>query len=462
MSDFKPTERTIITETRSFIVDKHTRAPLSRANQSVYLGQSELTVTDINVSANVHHVINVTKHLTVVCPEPVVLSFNSTGPIAPPVLPGNVYHDATIVASDFIIGNDLVITVVDDTPINTVNVVILNTYTGETESLTLVRHGDAFVGTIPTTLNGTWASFDGILHPEHNNAINIMYQDVRSASGNSKQIKTTIKAVSPYSDAEIRIPSMIRNGRPIGIVLEDNDLVETVGSVEVDYVTTSGDMGTVTLLRAVRPYGVVFAATLVTSTLTLVEGDTITFSYNDPMDANGFPKIISAQTTVVPPTNMTGSVIIPNLDSYGTHFIRLSDLDISGSSVQLIVLNERTNLFVPIVCDETVFGSGEFVGELVLTSTQSPNKLQVLPDDVVRVTYVDLNTQSGVSALIEERKAFTLAAIVIVPVDVPVIFVPGTVDMQVDGLFTLFGSFVGTVTVKGLSGTPVRCNIIVA
>ena len=460
MDDFKPAERTIVTETRSFLVDKHTRSPINRANQSAYIGTSDLTVTDVNVTASSHFTTRVSKHLTVVSPSPVILSLTSSGPITQPELPSSGYNDATIVVNDFIIGDDLVITVVDDTPLSAVNVVLLNTNTGETESITLTRQGDIFIGKINTMLDGTWTSFDGVLHPENDNRINIMYQDMRSANGRSKQIKTTVKAVSPYSDAVIRVPAMVRIGQPIGIVVQDRDLADSVGSIVVDY-EVGTLTGSITCLRSERPYGTVFVATLDSSTIYMEIDDIVTFKYVDPRDANGFPKDITIQSIVVPNVNTTGEVIVPDFNGYGDYFLRLNDPDISGSSVQLIALNERTQSFIPVTCDETILGSGEFIGELTLSGTASPSELLVQANDVIRVTYVDLNTQSGQSVMVQETKPFTMSDVVVPPVDNP-LFVPGTVDMQVDGLFTLFGSFVGTISIKGLSETPVRCNIIVA
>ena len=460
MSDFKPNERTLVMETRTFVVDKHTRSPLNRANQSAYLGGSDLTVVDVNVTDTEHYTANVSKHLTIVSPSPVILSLTSSGAIIQPEIPNGGYEDATIVANDFIIGNDLVISVVDDTPLNAVNVVVLNTSSGETESVTLTRQGNVFVGKISSSLEGTWTSFDGVLHPENENSITLMYTDTRSSTGKAKQIKTTVRAISPYSDAEIMVRPMVAIGRPIGIVVQDRDL-EAVNSIALEYELPGNITGTLQLLRADRPYGSVYVGTLITEELYLEVGDTITFRYNDPRDANGFPKTIEAQSIVMPETQTTGEVILPDFSGYGSYFLRLKDQDIIGNSVQLIVLNVRTSKYVSVVCDETVYGSGEFVGQLVLSSEQEDGELLVLDGDTIKVTYVDHNSQSGSSELIEVSKTFIVPDAPPTPVEPPV-FIPGTVDMQVDGLFTLFGSFVGTITVKGVSSIPVRCNLVIA
>lgn len=458
--DFKPSERTIVTETRSFIVDKHTRTSVAKANQSAYLGLGELNVRDINVTEDDHFTTSVTKHLTVIAPSPVILSLTSTGPIIQPEIPSSGYTDATIIANDFIIGNDLVITVADDTPLSAINVVLL-CETGETESLTLTRASDnVFIGKINTSLLGSWTSFDSILHPEHGNSVTIMYTDTRSSSGKPKQIKTTVKAISPYSDAEIMVAPMVHIGRPIGVVVKDADLDSSVGEVEIEY-GIDGAYQTLRLLRADRPYGSVFVGTIEADSLYLEIGDTLTFRYNDPRDANGFPKTIEVNAMVMPVTNVTGVITVPDLSGFGSYFLRLRDQDIIGSSVQLIALNERTQKFVPVTCDETVYGSGEFIGQLRIVEEAEANALLAVNGDSIRITYVDQNTQSGTSALIQETKTFTVPDAPAAPVEPPV-YVPGTVDMQIDGLFTLFGSFNGTITIKGLSQTPVRCNVVVA
>lgn len=463
MSDFKPSERTLVTETRTHLVDKHTRTFLGRANQSAYLGLGEMLVTDVNVTKTNHFTTSITKHLTVVSPSPVILSLTSTGPIPQPDIPSDGYKDAAIIANDFIIGNDLVITVVDDTPLNAINVVIL-CETGETEPITLTRADDTtnvFVGKIGTSLSGTMASFDSILHPSHNNLVTVMYKDHRSASGKPKQIKTTVKAISPYSDAQIMVPSMIHIGRPIGIVVEDRDLDGSVGSVQLEVEVAGTIVQQLELLRADRPYGSVFVGTIDAGAIYLEMNDVVTFRYNDPRDANGFPKVIERQALVIPMTNNTGQIKLPEFNGYGRYFINLVDLDIVGHSVQLIALNERTNQFVPVSCDETVYGSGEFVGELILGEESAADVLTVSDGDSIRVTYVDQNAQAGTSELITQTQVFTVPEAPPTPVEPPV-FVPGTVDLQIDGLFTLYGNFTGTITIKGLSETPVRCNIIAA
>lgn len=460
MSDFKPTERTVVTESRSFIVDKHSRSPLNRANQSAYIGLDQLTVTDVNVTDTEHFTTSVSKHLTVICPSPVILSLTSSEPIPQPDIPSSGYNDATVIANDFIIGNDLVITVVDDTPLSAVNVVLLCS-TGETESLTLTRANDnVFIGKIGTSLQGSWTSFDSVLHPENNNEVSIMYTDTRSSTGKPKQIKTTVKAISPYSDAQIMVPPMLHLGRPIGVVIEDRDLDGAVGSIELEY-EVEGVVRTLQMLRADRPYGSVFVGTIDSGDLYLEIGDTITFRYNDPRDANGFPKVIERQSMVVPQTNVTGEITLPEFSGYGSYFLRLRDQDITGHSVQMIAMNERTQQFIPVTCDETVYGSGEFVGQLILTDVAGSGTLAIADGDTVRVTYVDQDVQSGGSSLVQERATFTVPDAPPAPTEPPV-FVPGTVDMQIDGLFTLFGSFNGTITIKGLSDTAVRCNIVVA
>lgn len=460
MSDFKPTERTVVTESRSFIVDKHSRSPLNRANQSAYIGLDQLTVTDVNVTDTEHFTTSVSKHLTVICPSPVILSLTSSEPIPQPDIPSSGYNDATVIANDFIIGNDLVITVVDDTPLSAVNVVLLCS-TGETESLTLTRANDnVFIGKISTSLQGSWTSFDSVLHPENNNEVSIMYTDTRSSTGKPKQIKTTVKAISPYSDAQIMVPPMLHLGRLIGVVIEDRDLDDAVGSIELEY-EVEGVVRTLQMLRTDRPYGSVFVGTIDSGDMYLEIGDTITFRYNDPRDANGFPKVIERQSMVVPQTNVTGEITLPEFSGYGSYFLRLRDQDITGHSVQMIAMNERTQQFIPVTCDETVYGSGEFVGQLILTDVAGSGTLVIADGDTVRVTYVDQDVQSGGSSLVQERATFTVPDAPPAPTEPPV-FVPGTVDMQIDGLFTLFGSFNGTITIKGLSDTAVRCNIVVA
>lgn len=466
MSDFKPTERTVVTETRTFLVDKHSKAPINRANQSAYLGLNELQVIDVNVTDTEHYTARVKKHLTIVSPEPVQLTLTSTGPIVQPDIPSTGYTDAVIVANDFIIGEDLVITVVDDTPLQAITVVILNISTGETENITLLRQDNVFVGRISTSLEGAWASFDGILHPANGNSISLMYVDNRSQAGKPKQIRVDVKAISPYTDAVVAAPAMCRVGNPIGIVVEDRDLDATIGEVTVD-VTVFSDNGnsnsSLTLTRAERPYGVVFVGSIDTAVMGLQPSDEIKFSYNDPLDANGFPKTIEATTLIVPYANTDSEIDIPDFCGYGKYFLRLRDFDIAGTTVQMIARNERTNKYTIIQCNETALGSGDFIGELLLSEVQQDGHLVVLPDDVIRVTYVDQNTSNGNSALVESRKPFCAAPDVVeTPVVEEPVFIPGSIDMVVDGLFTLYGSFVGTVTIKAISSTAVRCNVVVA
>lgn len=462
MSDFKPTERTVVTESRTFLVDKHSKAPLIRANQSAYLGLNELQVLDVNVTNTEHFTARVKKHLTIVSPEPVQLTLTSTGPVVHTDIPSAGYEDATIIANDFIIGEDLVITVVDDTPLQAITVVILNLDTGETENITLIRQDNAFIGRIPTSLAGSWNSFDGILSPSNGQKISLMYVDNRSATGTPKQIRAQVKAISPYTDATVYVTPMVRHGNPIGIVVEDRDLGEDVGEVTITY-NVHGVETQLTLLRSDRPYGTVFVGSIETSSLLFEPDDEVNFSYTDLVDANGFPKTIEARSLIVPQVNTDAEIDIPDFCGFGSYFIRLRDFDIAGSTVQLIARNERTNKYVVVACNETAVGSGDFVGELWLSEQAVVDQLQVQVDDTIRLTYVDQNNSSGTSALVEQRKPFCAAPVVIEePVEEGPIFIPGTIDMQVDGLFTLYGSFVGTITIKALSPTAVRCNVIVA
>lgn len=460
MSDFKPTERTVVSELRNFVVDKRGRNLVQRGSQSAYLGADNLTSQDFVVTENEGYTFRVNHHVTLNSPSPVLVSMSST---ASPQLPDTPevpsYQDATIVVNDFIIGNDFTITLIDDTPLLNVNVVVYNLTTGETESIELNRVNDVFVGTVSTAL-GTWNSFDNVLHPENNNVIRVMYTDNRSASGKPKTIIGEAKAISPYSDAKVQVPAMIRRNLPVGIMVEDRDLDHSVGNINIEYAVGTS-FGTMTLLRTERPYGTVFVGTLDTSSFDMPAGEQFIVRYIDPRDANGFPKVIERISTVVEPTQTTGELIVPDLNGYGDFYIRLVDLDISGQTLQIIVTNEDTGQYIAVNCEETVFGSGSFIGKLTLTA-DTPVTLNVTEGDVISVKYVDQNTQTNESSLIQVNRTFILSEDVTDPPTEPTVFVPGTVEFVVNGMFSLTGSFNGNFTVKGIGINPTRCNILFA
>lgn len=465
--DFKPSTKTIVTEIRNTVVDKVSRDLIQRSSQSAYLGTSPLTSTQVSVDNKNFHTVQVKHHLTINAPEPVVLSLTSTGPLVdvPAYDPSVPFRDAVISIAPLVIGQPLTITVEDDTPLTQVTVVIFNKDNGETESLLLRKKGDVFTGFLPTLLGGVPVSFDDMLCPSHGNRIRVMYTDTRNPSGVPKNVYAEIIATSPYHDARILMGDSVRVNKPVGIVVQDLDTTADVIAVACN-VPARNVFKRVELLRAERPQGPVYIGTLDKDVLGLEIGDVVEILYVDSISATGEIDVPITHTMIASPdVPSTGELLAPEeVKVFGNTLISVIDPDVTGLSMHVIALNESTNAYLPVNCVETVYGSGEFVGLLPISETKQIGKLEVKSGDVIRLTYVDQKANDLESTLIVRKIKFSAPTKSDeTPEEVPTTpFVSGTIELQVNGLFSITGSFVGTVTIKGKSVNATAVDLIVA
>lgn len=497
MSKFRSVHRTVVTEIKAFVVDTVSRSGVFRQSVSARVpDDGGLHSQDINVSKTQSFTVeNTDAVLALLCPEPVRLVFTQMEELTPgdgpqePTEPQ--YTNGQIVAPETLVaGHDLVVSVIDPDPVaaqKTLEIVVFNSNTGETETMSLQRSSDdTFVGVLKTTnVAGKGEDFDGEMNLQHGQYVRIIYRDHTSASGDITSIEQGVSVESPYSDSKITANSFIFPGKPISVIIEDMDVAGSTVATASAINDTTGETATIYLAET-EPG--VFSGQLDTvlsdpdefdlgndTVLFVSPGDQVRVVFSDDL------YVTTGEATAVVEVResaaLNGVLTGPTTTVVGASVsITLSDYNQSGAGrVDLPVSNLRSREYEMVALTETVPNTGVFTGTLRLKSGTSVNnngELGVEEGDTVQAVYIDISSVSGNP----ERIAHDILVVAAEPVEdvsepsndsetptepAPANGAPlGTVEMMVDGLFFLNGKFPGKVRVFGLSDELTRCSLL--
>lgn len=214
----------------------------------------------------------------------------------------------------------------------TFNLNAVNLTTLETESLLFSETGpnsgsfSATVSTIFGAAAGT--NNDGIFNVQAGELLRVTYSDALTAAGGQSVISAATLVLGTVTGT-IDSSATVTPGGAVSVTLTDSDLNRDANAVETATVTAAnpanGDAETLTLTETGVNTGI-FTATAATryngavisgdAFLSVVNGNTITFTYNDAMTATGGPTGITDTTAVVDNANFV--TITSPIGSYNT------------------------------------------------------------------------------------------------------------------------------------------------
>lgn len=221
-----------------------------------------------------------------------------------------------------------------------------------------------------------------------------------------------------YYNGTLSTSNSVRPNKVITVALSDLDLEATTLSTTVTAQNTrTGDTKTVTLTRYEPDLTYIGALGTTTTSgqppeapeLFAETGDSIVFTYEDPIGAAGQPLTITSSTTIDPVEDHTGIITMQDAFTPGDD-LQLQVYDPQEQlSLTLVVRNDRTNETEAITLNETTIGSGVFKGVLptlddAAAGTDYDNVIQVAQSDVLVFTYNDLRDANGAPTTVEVSK----------------------------------------------------------
>lgn len=484
MSKFRATHRTVVTEIKSFIIDTVSRTGAFRQTVSARVPDlGTLSNQDVNVSDQKGFIIHDPEAVVaLLSPEPVRLVFVQDKPLIPPEEhePVPVHTEAEIeVGASFVVGQDMPIQVTDsDLPesIGSVEATVYNVNTGETDTVSLFRSDTGpFSGHIPTVetaLGGV--DFDDLLHVKHNHRLRVIYEE-RKEDGSKVQIEKEVVALSPFTDSVLSVSEIAFPGKPIGIHVED---VDRTGSGTILATVDNEETGEREIVQLSETESGQFVGRVSTQLrdqinvpivddgiLTIKEGDSVRVSVPDHQSATNEPvtmviPVIENYSTLAQITGPAQTLIGESITFKVTDFAEMGE-----NQLLIPVENTRTRERIIVPVFETFPLSGVFEGELLVGPIGAYNILRAEVGDILQASYIGQAMPPSNVAL----ETFFGTVVVGPPVgqtpDVPTELPPldpdtRRVEMVVDGMFFLNGSFPGKIHIFGLRNELTRCSLL--
>ncbi|GER61052.1 hypothetical protein ULMA_31600 [Patiriisocius marinus] len=336
----------------------------------------------------------------------------------------------TVDITDFSVPGDTLDVVVDDSDLNedplvieTIEVVVVNDVTGESETITLTETGPdtgVFEGTVDTTYGTTAGTDDdGVFNTQAGDTVTVTYDDILDETGSDPDPVTDTDIVQGGVTGTVDITDFSVPGDTLDVVVTDNDLnedplvIETIEVVVVNDVT--GESETITLTETGADTGV-FEGTVDTTYGTTAgtdddgvfntqEGDTVTVTYDDVFDVMGADPDPITDTDIVQ-GGITGTVDITDFSVPGdTLDVVVTDNDLNEDplvieTIEVVVVNDVTGESETITLTETGPNTGVFEGTVDTTygttaGTDDDGVFNTQAGDTVTVTYDDVFDETG-------------------------------------------------------------------
>tara|TARA_R110002012_G_scaffold311141_1_gene520411 strand:- start:2418 stop:5834 length:3417 start_codon:yes stop_codon:yes gene_type:complete len=305
----------------------------------------------------------------------------------------------------------------DITSVDTIDVVVINDQTGETETITLTETGvdtGIFEGTVGTEYGiNAGANDDGIFNTQAGDTVTVTYDDELDSNGNNPNPISDTDNVLGGITGVVDITDTSVPGDTLDISVTDNDLNEDITAIETIEVIVindnTGESEIITLTETGADTGVfegtvetlsgIIAGTDNDGVFNTQAGDTVTVTYDDVLDVTGSnPAPVSDSDTVL--GGVTGTVDITNLSIPGdTLDIVVTDNDLNEDSltietIEVVVVNDVTGESETITLTETGIDTGVFTGDVdteygVTAGTDNDGIFNTQSGDTVTVTYDD-------------------------------------------------------------------------
>lgn len=453
MTDSLRGSTTIVTEHRTYLIDRTGRRGAGRASvsaKSKQVSQIEVEVTKTQPYLIAKHS---NKFLQISTAFPVIATFiPGTPEVGEPTQPadsyttGILYVDPTIKA-----GTRLQVSLYDpDLAVDKVQVTVFNATTGETEFLTLCRlENGLFRNTIAVQLSMYRGNdFDGVMYASPNDTVRIIYNDGRGQGGEPVKVVANTVVTSDFKAPVMVSRRVVRPDGILGMRITAST-EETTRTVSCTNIRT----GQVSTLTAVSATGI-WDFSISVSTLAAIEGDSIQIEHTYT-DLYGAPVVI-ARVCAVSVDDVQGIMTAPlTVVPTESWTVTLDDPDLSADYVDIVLAGDQSNKFLRIRCDRQGPYTGVYTGSYDMDS---------FFDDDTSMTLTYADSSAGVPKLVRQHMVID-RALPVIP-DAPTGEQPGgnfveqlALQMEINGLFTLNGQFSGVIKLRAKENETVRCSI---
>lgn len=463
MEKYKPTAKTIVTEIRHFIVDSVRRTSAGRQAVATEILDATLNQLDVVVTKDNPYTLKDVRHtISISSPSPVILKLVAFGEIPETEARAEkTFHTASVEVGPITAGSFISVTVEDPDVFGPlVNVEAYNVRTGETEFIELkgikTRAGlyRGFIQSLNTFDAGI--NFDGTMHCAHGDTIRFTYTDTCNREGYSENISVEVPVVSNIKETEILYNSAITPGRELKIAIYNPGIsfidyasvlnINTGSSRDVG-LTQNGNVLVGSLPIEYEDSSLELGASI---------GDSLQITYTGAVDSTGLHKTIDNIVSVSDPEDVLSKFIVPSgIKLHSVLDIQINDFDLVSPEVTIFINNNRKNLSVPLQLNEVWPSMGIYRGSLLVGPEIA------LPGDSLNLSYSDYidNTRivsASVNVLsqyenVEPEEETEMDTSISKPV-----------ELVVNGLFVLNGSFAGTLEISAFDDNEVRCTIIKA
>lgn len=435
---------TLLTEQRVYKVDSISKKALTRRMEST---RSDKVQERSQLASRTQPIIidGFKKFFSLGSKFPVMVEFINTGLVDAPVdeTVKPVFTTGTIFADDIKLNKTLSITVFDpDVGDEVIKVVLFNVRTGETEEVTLVRTKidlTMFTGSVRIVGKlDKGNDFDGAMCAKGNDVLRILYNDARAENGLPKQVSKDIRVHSALEEPTLTI----RNYTISDVVYIHIDKPVAGGVLTVEH---NGNIETL-----YEPEGDAYVTSFRVAAFKFDEKAEVKYTYDSEY---GEP--------------VTLSQVVKRVREYPTPKLIVPDVIDGLSDITVVDYNNTSDEATIIVAQ----GRNDHVLKARAIGNTGHYKVTVDSKDFNNVNteiryYI---SQEGSVAWVERSASVVLDLNPEVP-EVPEEpeesedsnSIIGSCKFLVNGLFTINGSFKGTVRITPVDIHDVACDIILA
>ena len=297
----------------------------------------------------------------------------------------------------------------------TIEVVVTNNTTSETETLVASSNGSTFNFTLSTVFadaSSPGSSENGSMGIKPGDVLVVDYTDPRDNSGGSSTVTSSNITVDSGTTGTVSSSAgPINPGDNITVTLVDSDLAGNISGLhsgDVRYIIRRGgvEISTAAIGGFTESPPGTFTATLSTSSLGLLAGDQVIFVYDDAVGSGGVPvdNVFSVTTTDGAFSGVPATIKVADVLS-----ISLTDADLGdptrvngAGTVTVTVKNNSNGETEDVTLTENPAGSGTFESTLSTafaggSTTSNNGTLGIEVGDAVVIQYADALGASGSS-----------------------------------------------------------------
>ena len=444
---YKPTEKTVVTEIKQFVVDSVRRVAAGFHSVATKITDETLEQKDVVITLEKPYtLLDVHNVCSIQTPFPIIAEFTAFGEIpTPESRTEQTFTDAVITYGDAFAGRFITITIsdADQFTMGPLEAHVINLRTAETEKFKLgpTNEQGVYTGYFQTQNNAaTGVDFDGVLYCQKDDMLRVYYLDPYGASGKSIEVAKEFVVGLDFKETTIQAPHSLPFDKRLSVrILNPVSMMVSVKNKRTSSVIEQmvGNYQPILLGYEDGEFA-----------LSVQDNDILVISTSGK-------NMYGEYTTVSQEVLVSGVTIVPTLDAISLadvrnpFMIKVQDSNLpTNPVVKLTNTSTLQSTSYPLVEDYAY--SGRY-------SVALPDLISVvLPGQLLQISYTvgeqtvskNVDTIMGqIDEVVEEK-----------PLE-PTLSAP--LRMTINGQFFLNGSFAGTIKLYAID-KPVRCTILKA